>query len=421
MSDSNPPPADLPPARPDPPMVMPARPARPAAPPPAPPRPAGGGMLTAFVGTLLALFFVASIAINLLFFLLIYAASRIKPDDGPVVNERFHSGTASAADKIAVVHIQGVLFEGLTGYAQKQIEKAARDERVKAVVVRIESPGGTITASDDLHKRLKELRDGTAPRATGAKPLIVSMGAVAASGGYYIAMPGEKIFAERSTTTGSIGVYASFISAEELAKRHGVKMMLIKAGGIKGAGSMLQDMTPQERQPWQDMVDNAYDLFLKVVEEGRPNLKGKLTEPLFAKDREITPRDEKGNPVVPKVVDGKTQKETYNRCRADGGIFTAGDALKYGLVDQIGYVEDAVAEAAKKAGLASGDYRVVQYERPPSLLGLLGANTPQPPSSLSNLDVARLAAAAGPRVWYLAPNCELAGLLAAMSRDGQDP
>src|SRR5262245_9155222 len=117
MSDINPPPADLPPARPDPPMVMPARAARPAASPPPPPR-AGGGMLTAFVGTLLALFFVASIAINLLFFLLVYAASRIKPDDGPVITERFHSGTAAAADKIAVVNIQGVLFEGLTGYAQ---------------------------------------------------------------------------------------------------------------------------------------------------------------------------------------------------------------------------------------------------------------------------------------------------------------
>src|SRR5262249_14458941 len=149
--------------------------------------------------------------------------------------------------------------------------------------LRINSPGGSITASDNLHRRLIELRDGNPHRHTAAKPLIVSMASLAASGGYYIAMPSKTLFAERTTITGSIGVYAAFPNIADLANKHGVTMDVIKAGAVKDSGSMFHKMTPQERQVWQDMVDHAYKEFLAVVEQGRPHLKGQLEKKVFEK------------------------------------------------------------------------------------------------------------------------------------------
>src|SRR5262249_49498644 len=112
----------------------------------------------------------------------------------------------------------------------------------------------------------------------GKKSIIVSMGALAASGGYYVAMPGEYIIAEKTTLTGSIGVYAAFPNIKGLADKYGVSMNIIKAGSMKDSGSMFHEMTPQQQRLWQDMVDNAYEQFLAVVEEGRPQLAGQLTE-----------------------------------------------------------------------------------------------------------------------------------------------
>jgi len=108
-------------------------------------------------------------------------------------------------------------MEGTLHYAHKEIEEAAADSRVKAVVLRINSPGGSITASDDLLRRLVNLREGKTPGHPSAKkPMVVSMASLTASGGYYIAMAAEKLFAERTTITGSIGVYAAFPNVSEL-------------------------------------------------------------------------------------------------------------------------------------------------------------------------------------------------------------
>src|SRR5262249_34174998 len=148
--------------------------------------------------------------------------------DEVYLRERFLSGKKEAKDKIAVVVIDGVIMEGMTTYASKQIEVAAADEHVKAVVVRINSPGGSITASDDLHGRLRELHNGKPEKKRSPKPLVVSMASLAASGGYYIAMPAEHLVAERTTITGSIGVYAAFPNVAKLAKAYGVKMDVIK-------------------------------------------------------------------------------------------------------------------------------------------------------------------------------------------------
>src|SRR5437660_5257881 len=153
-------------------------------------------------------------------------------------------------------------------------------------------------------------------------------------------------------------------------------------------------MTPQERQVWEDSIDHAYDQFLAVVEQGRPQLKGKLREVVV--NRQIT--GDKGNVVA------------YQRLRADGGVFSADQAKEFGLIDQIGYLEDAL-RAAKTAAALGTDYKVVTYERPASLfgslLGLHGAET------APGVDVGRLAQGATPRLWYLAPQSEVAGILAA--------
>src|SRR5438552_13096978 len=135
--------------------------------------------------------FWASISFNALILILILAFT--KSDSETSLHHRHHSGQKLAHDRIALIRIDGVLFEGLTSYAQKQIEEAAQDDRVKAVVVRINSPGGTITASDDLHKRLHDLRAGNPQKKTPAKQMVVSTGSIAASGGYYIAMPAQRL------------------------------------------------------------------------------------------------------------------------------------------------------------------------------------------------------------------------------------
>jgi protease-4 len=371
-------------------------PALPPARPPAPPRAAGLG-IPLFFSCLFNFVLLGVVCVGCLGYLF-FGSSGSSTDQA--LAEKFHSGNTGAKDKIAIVHIDGPLLEGFLNYPHKEIEASAKDKSVKAVVLRINSPGGSITASDDLHRRLVELRDGNPRKNLSGKPLVVSMASLAASGGYYISMPARVLVAERTTLTGSIGVFAAFPNFAEMGRKYGFKMETIKAGAVKDAGSMFKEMTPQERQVWQDMVNNAYAQFQAVVEEGRPDLKGKLEEKVFAREIEV------------KDADGKVTKEPYSRYRADGGIFTAEQAKQLGLIDKIGYLDDAVKEAAQVAGL-SEEYRAVTYERPKSLTSLLLGLHNQPPSVL---DPARLAEGLTPRLWYLAPRSELAGILAAMEQ-----
>ncbi len=405
MSDAS----DLPPPR-----VLPAR--QPAPPPP----PHSGGAWRAFF----VLVLIISLGLNVLVCCgglgAMFGFGFGGDADGAPVHEKFHSGAAGADDKVAVVTIEGIIMEGALTYAHKQIDKAAGDKNVKAVVVRIESPGGTITASDELHRRLVHLRDGTTPKYAAdnpaAKPLLVSMGNLAASGGYYIAMPAKKtkdeikIFAEPTTITGSIGVYASFPDIHKLADKYGVEMKMVKAGDIKGSGSMFHEMSPQERQPWDDMVDHAYDRFLGIVADGRPPLtKDQLRNEVTMKG-DIPLIDDKGN--VLKGEDGKPQTAPFSRKRADGGIYTAEEAVKFGLVDKVGTVDDAIAEAAKQAGLTK--YRAITYERPLSLLTALTGGTE---SRTAAADIGRLVNGLGPRVWYMIPQAELSAVLQPLGRE----
>ncbi len=391
-------------------------------PPPPPPRPSGGGGRL-----LLALLLFGSLALNLVMCGggLLLRGLGSDEDSALAIRERFHSGASGAADKVAVVQIDGTIMEGMLSYPHKQIERAAGDSRVKAVVVRIVSPGGTITASDDLYRRLVHLRDGTTPKFqsggnTAPKPLVVSMGALAASGGYYIAMPAQKtrpdetkVFAEPTTITGSIGVYASFPDVHKFTDEHGIAMKTIKAGAIKASGSPFHEMTPQERQPWDDMVSHAYDQFLTIVAKGRPPLTPERLAHEVVKQGEVPLTDDRGNVVTGE--DGKPKTAHYTRVRADGGIFTADEAKRYGLVDAVGTLDDAIAEVARQAGLTK--YRAVTYDRPLSLSAALFGSADAPPRQAGGLDLGKLADGLGPRVWYLLPQAGPSALLQAAGRE----
>ena len=354
---------------------------------------------------------VASFFLNLLMCLTL-GIFRHESDD---LAEHHFSGEEGAKSRIAIIRIDGILMEGMTRFYVKQIEQAARDDKVKAIVLRIDSPGGTISASEEIHRLLMQLRDGKIRKFPDSKPktIVVSMGSVAASGGYYIAMPGEKIFAEKTCITGSIGVYASFPNVSELIGRNGIKFELIRAGAIKASGSPFHEMTPQEREPWQEMVDTAYDQFLSTVEEGRSSVK--LTKAALRDEvlvqKQIPRRDNKG--AIVKDWWGWPETVEYVRRRADGGAYTAAEALKYKLIDAIGDLDDAVDAAAATAQLTK--YEAITYDRQPTFINsLLGVKaTPFDPK----LDLQRLANGMTPRLWFLAPQTDFAGILAAMGRE----
>jgi len=366
--------------------------------------------------SLSGVFLLLSLLLNVAFFFLLaalcagaYFLRESLPDDTSVtLRERHHSGSTTATDKIAIIEFEDLLVESRLDFLEKQIDQAAKDDQVKAVVVRIVSPGGSITASDAVHRRLTKLRDGDTEKSYKAKPLVVSMGALAASGGYYIAMPAQAIYAEKTTLTGSIGVFASFPNVKELSDKIGLKMEVVKAGAVKTAGSPFRDMKPEERVMWQDMINHAYAQFKSVVEEGRPQLKGKLEDKVIDEPRQITVTDKDNQP--------KSVEVQYVRQRADGGVFTADKALEFGLVDHIGYLDDAVKDAMARAGKGR-PFEVITYERPRTLFGrLLGIEDKNAAPPANALDTAHLTAALTPRLWYLAPEAELAGIVAAGGR-----
>jgi protease-4 len=352
-----------------------------------------------FLGRLFLLMILGvSLALNFILFLaLIGFGDRF--GSSSLVTERYYAGQETATEKIAVVRLDGIITDSSIGFMLKELDRAATDSSVKAVVLRINSPGGSISASDELHRRITQLRDGNPLKKTSPKPIIVSMGSLAASGGYYIAMPAKTLIAERTTLTGSIGVYAALPNVTKLSDKIGFGMTVLKAGEVKDSGSPFREMTGHEKHLWQNMIDQAYVQFLHVVEEGRPQLTDKLQENIVIDDH------------LP--VRGSSQ-EKFTRYRADGGIFTAPDAKKYGLIDQIGYLDDAV-DAAKQAAKLGENYKVVTYERPPTLFGSLLGIKSRPPETV--FDPNRLVEAAMPRLWYLAPQAEFAGMLAAMGQD----
>lgn len=199
------------------------------------------------------------------------------------------------------------------------LTQARKDKRVGAVVVRINSPGGSAAASQEVHRAILKVREA-------GKPVVVSMADIAASGGYYVAVAADRILANPSTITGSIGVYAQFLDLSELAAEYGVKLHTVKTGPYKDIGNPTEPFTESERQVIQAVVEDSLDQFIAVIAEGRN--------------------------MSPDQV----------RRLADGRMYTGNQARDLGLIDDFGGLEDAVRLAAELAGI-EGEPNVIEFGR----------------------------------------------------------
>ncbi|WKA52315.1 signal peptide peptidase SppA [Planococcus liqunii] len=177
--------------------------------------------------------------------------------------------------RIAVLNVEGTIQDtgeaasllGGTGYNHdlfmEQLEQVKNDDSIKAVMLKVNSPGGGVVESAQIHDKITEIQEET------KKPFYVSMGAVAASGGYYISAPADKIFVNRETMTGSLGVIMQTVNYGELAKKYGVDFVTIKSGPFKDIGSPTREMTADEQALLQEMLDDSYEAFVDVIEDGR--------------------------------------------------------------------------------------------------------------------------------------------------------
>ena len=244
--------------------------------------------------------------IGVVFFALIYVLSLLKGEGGSL---RLQS-------KVGVVLIEGVIADSRE--IIEQIDEFADDDGVRAVVLRINSPGGGVAASQEIYRAVRKLQ--------AKKKVIVSMGSVAASGGYLIAAAADRIVANPGTVTGSISAVMHFADVQELMKKVGVRSSVIKSGKFKDIGSPVRDMTAEEKQLIQEIVDDIYDQFVRTI----------------AEDRKIP---------LEKVLS-----------LADGRIFSGRQALHLELVDELGSLEDAVLLAGRLA-VIEGKPAVVYAEK----------------------------------------------------------
>ena len=241
----------------------------------------------------------------------------------------------------------------------RQLDKAAKDPAVKAVVLRINSPGGGVTASDDIYSRIKAFKDER------GIPVIAALGSVAASGGYYVALAADRIIAHPTTVTGSIGVIVVSVSADGLMEKIGVRNETVASGNNKDILSPLSRSTPEQREIVGSIVRGLHSRFVALVKENRAELETEHLE-------EIT----------------------------DGRIFSASQALELGLIDDIARLEDALDLAREAAGVTKA--RVIMYRRggppPETIYSLLGR---APEQSLWAALPALASLSEGPRFMYL--------------------
>ncbi|HEY1066804.1 MAG TPA: signal peptide peptidase SppA [Pirellulales bacterium] len=345
----------------------PPRPAPAFAPPP--PRRKGWG------GFLLTLLLISILA-NVILYAAAYGTNASSSDsdlsEKPVVlvKSEFPQPVLPEA-KIAVISLEGAIMEG-DGFVKKQIDAVRNDDKVKGIVLRVDSPGGTVYGSEYIfHHLTKLMRDKKLPT-------VVSMGSLAASGGYYVAMavgeqkdpagklPENVIFAEPATWTGSIGVIIPHYDASGLADWAKIKEDAIKSHPLKNLGSPLHPMTEEERKILQALVDESFATFKDRVKFGRPTM----------------------------------TDETLTTV-ATGQIFTAKQAVGFGLVDKEGYLEDAINRVMELAKLDREKTRVIKFKEPSVWFDtkLLGEATSRPMGA--TLDVKSFLELNTPRAFYL--------------------
>ena len=240
--------------------------------------------------------------------------------------ERFHSGDANATDKIAVLTVDGTIMPPFTERLIKQIDHVIKDDKVKGVLLVVDSPGGLVADSHQIYHKLQQLQ--------AKKPIFVQMKRMAASGGYYISMgagPQGRIYAEPTTWTGSIGVILPRYDASKLADKLGIASEPLKTGEFKDALNPFRPMTENERKLWENILDQSFQKFMEVIDVNREGLDLAAVKDL-----------------------------------ATGQIYTANDALKNKLIDEIGYQEDALKGLQESLKLTSA--RVVRYQTQTTLV-----------------------------------------------------
>jgi protease-4 len=250
------------------------------------------------------------------------------------------SSSVLAGDKVAVVDISGVLTSSQSVSRDSSsarsiieaLEEHAADDTVRALVLRIDSPGGTVVAAQEVFAAVTRLQEET------GKAVVASMADVGASGGYYIACAADRIYANPGTITGSIGVIMEFPNVKELFGKIGIAATTIKSGEFKDTGSALRDMTPREREVLQELIDDVYGQFVQAVGQGRD--------------------------MTPEAV----------REIADGRIYTGRQAQDLGLVDELGDLSTAIAAAAELAGI-EGEPSVVRPRRKTRFWDLIDGGT----------------------------------------------
>ncbi len=255
------------------------------------------------------------------------------------ITEKFHSGEEFGQDKIAIITVSGAILEG-DGHVKHQIDRVREDDKVKGVVVRVDSPGGTVTGSDYIYHHLQKLREEKIEK-NGSFPMVVSMGSMAASGGYYVAMAvgdqEKSIYAEPTTTTGSIGVIIPHYDITGLMEKYDVKDDSIATHPRKQMLSMTRPLTPENREILTVYINESFTRFKDIVKDGRPH---------FKKDSDALDQ------------------------LATGEIFTANQAKKSGLIDEIGFIEDAIDRVIELGSLDKEKVRVVKFEQPLKLFDL---------------------------------------------------
>ena len=279
----------------------------------------------------------------------------------------------STKNRILILDVDGVITdwgeskffyeeEATTTIIRKKLEKAVGDERIKAVVLRVNSPGGTVTGSDIVYREIMKYKQ------TAKVPVVAAMMGVAASGGYYVSCSADLIVAHQTTITGSIGVIMHSFGFDGLFKKIGMESRVIKAGKFKDAGNPFAEMSPEQRQILQTIVDQSYDRFVQVIDDGRPNLNLEQV-----------------------------------RALGDGRVMTAQDALRAGLVDKIGDLDDAIGEAMRLANIR--DAGVILYstnQRPEqNIFSETTASAANINLDLGQFNLTALLDAARPRIYYL--------------------
>jgi protease-4 len=258
-------------------------------------------------------------------------------------------------ERIALVRINDVIAPGPNfDFWMEHLRKIGEDDNIKGVVLRIESPGGSVASSQELYDEVIHLRE------TAGKTVYVSMGDVAASGGYYIAAASDRIFANKGTLTGSVGVISTSYQVEELAKDWGIDVQVIKSGRFKDAGSMFRPMEPDEEKMFELLINNAYDQFISDILAEREDELALALDGFDAWEKYLFERTE------------DSDARAFLLQIADGRVYSGEQAHELGLVDELGALNATVDRLTEDLGLPP-DSRVYVPQRKVGLFDALSA------------------------------------------------